>query len=127
MPRKRPRIQKKQLVIIALLVVLFFLMMDLNSRLSELSRQTAQLESIRTEVGEIRLTEQFIQTQIAYATSEAAVEEWARQDGRMALPGDQVVVPLPPPGVTPVPLEFPVATVQPVPHWHIWRLLIFGK
>lgn len=127
MPRKRLRIQKKQLVIIGLLVVLFFLMMDLNSRLSELSRQTAKLETISTEVIELQKTEQVLQTQIAYATSEAAAEEWARQNGRMALPGDRVVVPLPPPGITPTPLEFPPATVKASPNWHIWRLLIFGE
>ena len=47
----------KQLLIIAGFVVLFFLLMDLNARLSDLTRLNTQLEDMETEVGGLRLTQ----------------------------------------------------------------------
>ncbi|MDZ4159348.1 MAG: septum formation initiator family protein [Anaerolineaceae bacterium] len=126
MLRKLLHLQKKRLFIGSILVLLFFLMMDLNARLSDLSRQTTHLEEISTEVAELRKTEQVLNAQIAYATSEIAIEEWARENAHMALPGDRVIVPLPPDGITPPPNNLPQPAVIPVPNWQIWKILIFG-
>ncbi len=121
------KVNKKHLAIAGLLVLFVFMMMDLNSRLSELSRLTAQRNVIRTEVYQLTQTEMGLQKQIAFATSEVAVEEWAREQGHMALPGDQVVVPLPPGEVTPVPIVPTVVMPTPAENWEIWRVLFFGK
>lgn len=127
MKKLRIKVNKKRLVIAGLLVLFVFLMMDLNSRLSELSRLTAQRNVMRTEVFQLTQTEMALHTQIAFATSDVAVEQWAREQGHMALPGDQVVVPLPPAQVTPVPVIPALPTPRAVENWEIWKVLFFGE
>ena len=101
--------------------------MDLNSRLNELSRLTAQRDRASTVVSVLESTLQVLETQVAYATSEGAVEEWAYNEGHMVRPGEKLIIPLSPPGTTPVPVFLPTPTVVPVENWEIWMALILGK
>lgn len=117
----------KKIAIVVGAVILFFLVMDLNNRLNELSRLTEQEHKAATVVGQLQSTLDVLKTQLAYASSEGAVEEWAYNEGHMARPGEKLVVPLSPAGTTPQSLiqETPVPT--PVPNWMIWLALISGK
>lgn len=117
----------KKLGLIALAVVLFFLVMDLNSRLNELSRLSDQCDDAATVVANLEGTLAVLQTQQAYAGSVGAVEEWAYNEGHMVRPGEQLVIPLSPPGTTPEPVILPTPTVQPVENWEIWLALILGE
>lgn len=117
----------KKLGLIALAVVLFFLVMDLNSRLNELSRLSDQRDDAATVVANLEGTLAVLQTQQAYAGSVGAVEEWAYNEGHMVRPGEQLVIPLSPPGTTPEPVILPTPTVQPVENWEIWLALILGE
>lgn len=117
----------KKISLIAVAVVLFFLVMDLNTRLNELSRLTAQRDDAATVVANLEGTLQVLQTQQAYAGSEGAVEGWAYNEGHMVRPGEQLIIPLPPPGTTPMPVFVPTPTVEPVENWEIWLALILGK
>jgi hypothetical protein len=117
----------KKLGLIALAVVLLFLVMDLNSRLNELSRLTTQRDEAATIVANLESTLQVLQTKQAYAGSVGAVEEWAYNEGHMVRPGEQLVIPISPPGTTPEPVSIPTPTVQPVQNWEIWLALILGE
>ncbi len=123
---KLPLDEKKIILIIAA-VVLFFLVMDLNSRLNELSRLSAQRDKAATVVSVLESTLQVLETQVAYATSEGAVEDWAYNEGHMVRPGEKLIIPLSPPGTTPMPILVPTPTVMPVENWEIWMALIFGQ
>jgi hypothetical protein len=68
-----------------------------------------------------------LNTQIAYATSEGAVEEWAYVEGHMVRQGENLIVPLQPEGATQVPLVVPTATPIPVSNWDIWMALFSGE
>ncbi|MEN6530010.1 MAG: hypothetical protein ABFC97_09180 [Anaerolineaceae bacterium] len=116
----------KKIALIAGAVILFFLVMDLNSRLNELSRLTEQRNDAATAVAKLEGTLQVLQTQHAYAGSQGAVEEWAYNEGHMVRPGEQLVIPISPPGTTPEPVFVPTPTVQPVENWEIWLALILG-
>ncbi|MBP8998166.1 MAG: hypothetical protein KBG10_07775 [Anaerolineaceae bacterium] len=116
----------KKIALIAGAVILFFLVMDLNSRLNELSRLTEQRNDAATAVAKLEGTLQVLQTQQAYAGSQGAVEEWAYYEGHMVRPGEQLVIPISPPGTTPEPVFVPTPTVQPVENWEIWLALILG-
>lgn len=116
----------KKIALIAGAVILFFLVMDLNSRLNELSRLTEQRNDAATAVAKLEGTLQVLQTQQAYAGSQGAVEEWAYNEGHMVRPGEQLVIPISPPGTTPEPVFVPTPTVQPVENWEIWLALILG-
>ena len=120
------KINKRQILILSLVVIVVFLMMDLNSRLSELFRLSSERDKIQTQVVELKQTRQVLITQVAYATSEVAVEEWARVEGHMSFPGDDVIIPLPPGDVTPIPVQMPTPTMVPMENWEIWQILFFG-
>ena len=116
----------KKLGFIALAIVLLFLVMDLNTRLNELSRLTAQRDDAATIVANLEGTLQVLQTKQAYAGSEGAVEEWAYNEGHMVRPGEQLVIPISPPGTTAEPVFIPTPTVEPIQNWEIWLALILG-
>jgi hypothetical protein len=126
---KFPKIpfDSKKVAIVVGAVILFFLVMDLNNRLNELSRLTEQENKAATVVNQLQSTLDVLKTQLAYASSEGAVEQWAYNEGHMARPGEKLIVPISPAGTTPQSLieETPVPTQ--VPNWRIWLALISGK
>jgi len=85
----------KRVLIFGGMMILILLVMDFNSRMAELTRLRAQHERESEVIEGLRATEVYLETQIAFATSDAAVEAWAREDGRWARPGDYPVVPVP--------------------------------
>lgn len=127
--RKFPKIpfdiKKVGLVIVA--VILFFLVLDLNSRLNELSRLSEQENKASTVVAELQTTLDFLETQVAFANSEGAVEEWAYNEGHMARSGEKLIIPLSPAGTTPQPVFESVPIPTQVPNWQIWLALLSGK
>ena|SRR5664279_4939551 len=120
-------LDKKQWLVIGLLIVSFFLVMDLNSRLSDLFRLTSARDQLNNEVNKLQITHDTLQTQIAYATSDQAVNDWAREYGGLGQNGDIPVIPLPPKDYTPQPNIQPTPTPQVVDHWQKWLALFFGN
>ncbi len=118
---------KKQFIIIALIVMFFLMLFGLNTRLSELFHLTDQKASMQTRVSSLKKTDLALSTQIAIATSDIAVEAWARDQGHMAQPGDYVIVPLQPSGSPVVPGFNNTPTVIPLENWQIWWDLFFAK
>ena len=107
--------------IMALLVVLF----AFTNRVAEYLRLSAQQEREAARLTELVVTQAALEDQIAYATSQAAVEEWAREDARWARDGDFVVIPLPPAGVTPQPVAQFETTPTPSTNWDAWMSWLF--
>jgi cell division protein FtsB len=107
------------------IVILVLLVMDFNSRMAELSRLTAEREVVGAQTTQLVRTNVYLETQIAYATSERAVDEWARENQHMEKPGDNPVVPLAPTNSTPVPTSTPVVTPKVVDNWDLWMDLLF--
>ena len=103
------------------LFVLILLVMDFNNRMAELTRLSAQKEREALEITTLIETQVFLETQMAYATSDAAVEAWAREEGRWVLPGDHLIVPLPPEGYTPEPMYIATPTPQQLTNWEAWK------
>ncbi|MEN6572450.1 MAG: hypothetical protein ABFD24_11455 [Anaerolineaceae bacterium] len=125
--RQRRSFDYKKIVLIAVGVVLFFLVMDLNSRLNELNRLSVQKDRSSTQVAVLQATLDHLETQMYYSTSVSAVEQWAYEEGHMALPGDHVVIPVAPPGATSPPVFEATPTPQVVTNWDIWMMLLFNK
>jgi cell division protein FtsB len=127
--RKFPKIpfdvKKVGLVIAA--VILFFLVLDLNNRLNELSRLSEQENKSLTVVAELQTTLDFLETQVAFANSEGAVEQWAYNEGHMARSGEKLIIPLSPVGTTPQPVFESIPIPTQVPNWQIWLALLSGK
>jgi hypothetical protein len=118
---------KKRFIAVGVFVIAFFLLMDLFGRLTELSRLGSQRDTMVTEVYSLTGTLQALDTQVAYATSAVAVEDWARQEGHMVKSGDVLIVPVQPQSVTPMTYLTPVPTAQKVSNWDVWWALFFGQ
>jgi hypothetical protein len=102
------------------------LVMDFNSRMADLSRLTDEREVVRARATGLSQTKAALEADIEYATSEAAVVEWAHVDGHMVQPGEVPVVPLAPEQVTPIPTPRPVVTQAPMSNWERWLSLFTG-
>jgi hypothetical protein len=107
--------------------ILLVLVMDFNTRMEELSRLQNQAATVRAEGTSIMVTQRALQTQAAESTSIAAMEAYAREQARLAQPGDNVVIPLPQPGSTPMPTPSPTPAYSNLSNWDIWMLYLFGK
>jgi cell division protein FtsB len=107
--------------------ILLVLVTNFNARLEELSRLQGEAATVRAQATSILVTQAALQMQVALATSSAAAEEYARNQARMAQPGDKVFIVMPAPGSTPPPAPTPTPIFTNLTKWDVWMILIFGK
>jgi hypothetical protein len=120
---KRTWLGWKYALIVIGLVVLTLLVMDFNNRMAEQRRLSDKREDVAVEATDLRHTQVYLETQIAYATSEAAVDEWAYEEGHMVREGENLVIPLEYPGFTPEVTVIPTITPEPETNFQIWLSL----
>jgi cell division protein FtsB len=118
---------RKRLLGVAAIFLLVLLMMNLNSRLGEYFRLDTERDKLATQVSDLKLTRVALETQVTYATSDQAVEEWARGEAHLSQPGDQVVIVVTPVNNTLVPQVVETPAPRPVQNWEVWWALFFGK
>ncbi len=117
----------KYAVSILVILIMAYLVMDFNSRMANLRTLSLQRDRISTQVSELEQKKARLETQIAYATSDAAVVNWAYEDGRLVRPGDNPIIPLPPAESTPAPSVAPILTQPVVSNWQVWLMLFVDK
>src|SRR5512134_1056770 len=93
------------------ILALVFIVLEFNRRLEELNMLSRQNQAIQTQATQAIQTQLALQTRVAYAGSDAAVEEWARNDGHYIQDGDLPVVPVGQAGAAPI--EAPTPTPAP--------------
>ena len=116
---------KRHVYILIFLLLVVYLVIDLNTRLSTLSFLENQESTLEADVVNLQSTLDTVNDRINYAGSDTAVEEWARQQGLMRKEGDHVIIPLPGDYEAPTPTPYPEIIVTPAPNWAIWKSLIF--
>ena len=109
------------------ILMLVFIVLEFNRRLEELNMLNAQSRLVQTHATQAVQTQLALQTQVAYANSDAAVEEWARTDGHYIQDGDLPVVPLGDPGAAPIDASTPTPVPTQPSNWEVWWDLFFGK
>jgi len=112
-------------VVIGMFVVV--LMTTLSARISELNRMEIHRAELTAEVSQLLETREFLQTQVVYAGSDAAVADWARSEGHMKQEGDHIIVPIPEQGAKPVVEVTPVPKPKSPEPWEVWQALLFGE
>jgi cell division protein FtsB len=113
---------KYGLAIVAV-AALAYLVMGFNSRMARLRQLRVQYDEVDATLQALKNSNAALQTQIAGATSDAPVRQWAYEEGRLIQPGDHPIVPLAPAETTPEPTPTPQAIQQPVKNWQMWLLL----
>ena len=108
------------------ILVLILMVMDFNARLDALNLLRKQAAVVSTQATYAMQTQLALQTQVAFASSDQVVHEWARTEGHYIQNGDQPVVPVEVPGDAAAVVEFPTPFPTPVPNWQVWWNLFFG-
>jgi hypothetical protein len=108
------------------MIVLVFVVLEFNRRLEELNLLNKQNEFVQTQATQAIQTQSALQTQVAYAESTNAVEEWARTDGHYIQNGDLPIVPIGEPGTVPIEMNAPTPAPTPMANWQVWWDLFFG-
>jgi hypothetical protein len=120
-------ISPRRVAIFAGILVLILMVVDFNARLEELNLLRKQSGIVSGQATQAIQTAFALQTQVAYAGSDQAVQDWARTEGHYMQPGDQPVVPVGEAGSAAIPLASPTPVPTPVPNWKIWFTLFFGQ
>lgn len=123
-PARRPPLTLPQFLAMAAVVVALLIGLDFSQRLARENYLVASVNQESTEVAILAAEHADLKTQVAYATTDAAVIEWAHSSGKMVLPGEVLVAPILP---TPAPTQPPAPppTALPPPTWLLWRNLFF--
>jgi hypothetical protein len=109
------------------MLVLILMVMDFNARLETLNLLRRQEAIVSTQATQAMQTQLALQTQVAFASSDQVVHEWARTEGHYIQNGDQPVIPVEVPGDAPVALESPTPFPTPIPNWQVWWNLFFAE
>ncbi len=120
-------ISPRRVAIFVGILVLLLMVIDFNSRLEELNLLKKHASSLGAQATEAVQTQVALQTQVAYAGSDQAVQDWARGEGHYVQPEDQAVVPVGEPGTVPLQVPTPAPTPTPMPNWQVWWNLFFGQ
>jgi hypothetical protein len=120
------KVKWRNILIIVGLFVAVILLVDFNRRMEELNRLTTQLKAVRAEATAVVQTQTALASEVAYATSAVAVEEWA-YNNKMVRPGEHPVGVVPGSDVTPTPSSTSVPQTETLPTWRIWWELFFGN
>jgi cell division protein FtsB len=124
---KNLRFSWKYALAIILVVVMGYMVMGFNNRMENLRQLQAQYEQAQGRLEGVMAENAALQTQIAIATTDVTVLEWAYSQGHLKQPGDIPIVPLAPGGSTPTPAPTPPAPQLPVENWQIWMLLFVDQ
>ena len=117
----------RRVAVVIGIFVLVFIVLEFNRRLEELNTLNKQHELVQTQATQAVQTQLAMQTRVAYAGSNAAVEEWARTDGHYIQDGDLPVVPIEQPGEAPIESNTPTPAPTPMAKWEVWWSLFFGE
>lgn len=107
--------------------ILVLVIVDLNARIEGLNELNDEASSVRIQATQAMQTQMALQTQVAYANSDQAVEDYARAEGHMIQDGDVPVMPVGDGKATPVPASTPIPSPASLSNWEIWWMLFFGK
>lgn len=123
-PPRRPPLTLLQLLALIGVGVGLLIAFNLNRQLAESQRLRDAADVAATEAAQLRAENAALQTQVAYATTDAAVIEWAHESGKLVQPGEVLVVPVIP-TAEPTPVPPPPALPPPPPNWQLWWNLFF--
>lgn len=110
----------RYLIIIVGLMMMVLLIRNFNSRMADLRLLSVEREHVSAQITSLVATKVSLQQEIEYAKSDDAIGAWAYEQGKMAKPGDVVIVPIPADanGDTSVPL--PETEPEVVHNWQLW-------
>lgn len=120
-----------QVLFAAILTIGLFLTIDFSGRISAGRPIEQAYQQVGTEIARLRQEQANLVAQRDYVRSDDYVSLWARTDGKLILPGERLVIPVPSnadsaPVATPSFTPQEVITAPPGPDpWALWWGLFF--
>jgi cell division protein FtsB len=115
----------KYLLGFVFLAVLIFWMIVFREQIDSLKRLSTKLEGAEATVSALTATQQALVTEMAFADSDQAVEEWAYRHKKWVRDGDKRIAVIPEEGTPLAPTPTPVPTQEPANNFQLWWELFF--
>ena len=118
----------KRVFLIAAVVLLVFLMMDFNNRMVRSLQLEKQEQQLNARLAALEQTKQRLEADIAYANSDRAVEEWAREEAKLIKEGDvPIIIRAQSSAAAAAPTPAPQAESPELSRLEIWKQLFWGE
>ncbi|MEN6556329.1 MAG: septum formation initiator family protein [Anaerolineaceae bacterium] len=118
----------KRVFLIAAVVLLVFLMMDFNNRMVRSLQLEKQEQQLNARIAALEQTKQRLEADIAYANSDRAVEEWAREEAKLIKEGDvPIIIRAQSSADAAAPTPAPQAENPELSRLEIWKQLFWGE
>lgn len=124
---KKIKLNDRRIIIVIAIMLVVLLMMDFNNRMVLLLRLNEDRDVLSTQVTNLELTRVSFEDQVRQATSDLALQQWAREEARMIEEGDIPIIVIAPVDETPIPTPIVISTQQSIARWQIWKELFFGE
>jgi hypothetical protein len=115
------------LLLVLGLLVAAWMLIDFNGRMARMNHLKLVREDTVARYAEVQGTLTALQTESAFAASDAAVEKWAYEQGHMVRPGDQPIIPVSSGQAAATPAPKPAATPTPLSNQDSWKALFFAQ
>jgi cell division protein FtsB len=128
--RRTGQLSSVQVMFAAILAVGLLLAINFSSRIAAGQPLQETYDQVSQEVEDLRAEQADLVVERDYVRSDAYVERWARDEGKMAREGEVLVIPVPA-GVSAEPtpsfqVDVPFETSPPEPEsWQVWWSLFF--
>jgi len=107
-------------------LILVVIVVNFQQRISEMNHLEGQLKLIQIQGTAVMNTQENLLTQVAYATSDEAVKQWAYSEGRWYLENETPIILLPAGNSTPMPDVIQQQPAARIDNWKVWWELFFG-
>lgn len=127
-PRSRWLITGMQGIAIVVLTVVVFLVVDFGRRTATGYYVSQAEKQLQADIAAQLQLKKELEERRDYVSTDAYVEQWAREDAQMIHPGDRPIILVTPDAPVAVPSAVPAAAAAdegPVPNWHLWWRLFF--
>jgi cell division protein FtsB len=129
--RRSEQLSSIQVMFAAILAVGLLLAINFSSRITAGRPLQEAYNRVLAEIEQLKHEQEMLIAERDYVQSDAFVERWARDEGKMVRPGEVLVIPvpavssLPQPEVSPT-QSVPVETTPRRPeNWQVWWALFF--
>ena len=117
----------RRIVLIVVIVILVFLMMDFNNRMVRSLQLEKQEQQLSARIVALEQTQQRLEADIAYANSDRAVEEWAREEAKLINEGDVAIILQAQSSAAAAPTPTPLAESAELSRLELWTQLFWGE
>ncbi|WP_162909841.1 septum formation initiator family protein [Aggregatilinea lenta] len=130
---RRQSLSSVQIVFALLLSIGLLLVINFSGRIARGQQMETARRQLQSTLDVLQIQSESLQRERDYAASDASIEEWAHQEGKMVREGEILIIPIPGGGqAEPTPTPTPPALIiapptpqQDEPNWSLWWNLFF--